>query len=506
MMRYILLLLLFLSSHSAITAQDKRDYIWLFGDDQDPGPDVRAFQFDFNKERFKPELRTMGFNFGQNNVSICDKEGNLLIFTNGCAIANREYEIMQNGEGINDGDFFQDAWFNGSCFLGYPGGQDVMLLPDPGYDQGYYLIHKRLDKIAEFTYDIKSLTYSYIDLALDGGLGGVTEKNVDFYTIDRFLWGYLTAIQHENGVDWWIINPGQDDSFYVFLLDENGISLHERIPIDHNFTPNNSTASGEAKISPDGTQYALFNLHDGLLLYDFDRSNGNLTNQRKIVFPEPSQIDFGICEWSSNSEFLYIGSGDSIWQVEVAYEELKDGQVFIAEYNGVKDPFSTRFNTSTLGPDCRIYIRPGSSSYSFHVIHYPNKKGKACTLVQQGIKLPEVSSTGSFPNVPRFRVDEEEKCDPSISSIFGEEVWWRRDLIAFPNPASRQVRLETDEHLKGDVYVMDMKGALLSHISNFVSGDCLDISHLPAAPYSVEFVPEDHSERIIYTEKVVKVD
>lgn len=62
-------------------------------------------------------------------------------------------------------------------------------------------------------------------------------------------------------------------------------------------------------------------------------------------------------------------------------------------------------------------------------------------FAQNGIQLPNTNG-GGLPNFPRFRVDDEEKCDPIISSVFGQAVYYRRDLKAYPNPTSGPLMLE----------------------------------------------------------------
>ena len=498
-----LTVLLILLNTTVVFSQDKRDYQWFFGSNQAEYPEFRAFQFDFNTVPFKPALRDRGLRFDQNNTSLCDKNGNLLLYSNGCAIANRDHEVMMNGDSINVGEFLEDFWSDGVCGIGYPGHQDMLTLEDPGYEDGYYVIHKRLDRHSDGKFHVLSLSYSYVDMALADGLGGVTEKNVDFYTSDKFLWSYLSALYQPNGKDWWIVNPGADNKFYFFALDDSGIQLSHTQDAEHEFHPFNASASGNARFSPDGLKYAYFNQYDGLLLYDFSRSTGELSNMRKINFPEPDGAKFATCEWSPNSEYIYLATGDSLWQVEVGYEDLKEGREFIAEYNGVKDPFSTRFFTSALGPDCRIYIRPGSSTYSFHVIHQPDKKGIACNFVQQGLKLPEVSSTGSFPNYPRFRVDAEDKCDPTLLSVLGEEVFWRQDLIIYPNPASAFITIEATTDSSGDLYIIDPSGKIVSHHKEVETMDCINVSLLSAGTYIVEFIPSENSEKVVYTYQLI---
>ena len=493
----------------ALQAQDRRDYQWIMGVDQQVGPEFKSYMFDFNNRPITPELRDKGLGFDQNNVSISDREGRLLFYSNGCAIANRDHEIMENGEGINAGEFFDDFWFGGSCAIGYPGFQDILILEDPAIEKGYYVIHKRFERKNENSFDILNLTYSYVDLSVNSGLGVVVEKNIDFHTLESFLSSYLTAINKPNGEDWWVVNPGLDNKYYFFSIDNEGLQFSHTCDTDHLFNDRYSSAGGNAKFSPDGKYYAYFSEFDGLLLYNFDRELGTLSDLRKLPVKVDDNVSFATCEWSSDSRFLYLATSDSLWQVEVAYDNLEDGRVFIAEHNGVLDPISTRFFTSTLGPDCRIYIRPGSSTNSFHVINHPNEKGVACDLVQQGIRLPVTSEVGSFPNFPRFRVDEEDKCDPSLVSAFGEVVYYRRDLITYPNPVRDNLTIELPEGIgDGHIYVLDMQGQMVhsQEVSVLKGSLQMSMAQLPVGMYSVEYVPRENKERVVYTNRVTRVD
>ena len=315
--------------------------------------------------------------------------------------------------------------------------------------------------------------------------------------------GYCTAI----GVDWWIIFPDEIKGYHIYLLDDTGFhyeGLQSVGPDYHRF----ASAAGDAKFSPDGKSYAYFNEFDGLQLYDFERESGALNFRGHIDLIDTVNWWFATCEWSPSSQFLYLIKSDSIWQLDTQIEPLEDGLEFIAAHNGVIDPLSTRFFLSALGPDCRICIRPGSGSYSFHVIHKPDEKGVACDLQQQGIRLPQISSTGGFPNFPRFRVDEEDKCDPSIVSAFGEVVYYRRDLITFPNPVQDYLTIELPENTgDGYLYVLDMQGQVVysQEVSILTGSLQLSMSHLPSGIYNVEYVPRDNKARVVYTSQVSKV-
>ncbi len=412
----------------------KQDYVWLFGKDQisaDPG--VQASQFNFNNFPFEPEIRNGGLEFGTNNSSICDSDGNLLLYSNGCAIANGSHEVVLNGDSINYGVFFQELWLD-DCGNGYSGIQDLIWLNDPGNDHGFFLIHKTIefDQQQDPATFRNLLKYSYVDLTLNNGKGEVVQKNVVFHE-ELILGSFLTAINHENGRDWWIIQPTVNGNNYlVFLLTDQGINLVNKQSIGPSFLPIWTSSSGTAKFSPDGNSYAIHSGYNGLFLFDFDRTTGVLSNYRGL---SPSYIpdvaEFSSVEFSPNSRFLYLCHADTLRQVDTWENDLSDGVLFIDSWNGLSDPNPGFFNVSALGPDCRIYIRMFSSTNSFHVIHEPDMKGLACDFEQQAIQLPLISAAGSFPNHPRWRVDEIDKCDTSLVSMFNEPVYYTRDLTIF---------------------------------------------------------------------------
>lgn len=71
--------------------------------------------------------------------------------------------------------------------------------------------------------------------------------------------------------------PITDDSIIVtFLIDEEGIQRYPDQYAHQFFERDKSSTSCTAKFSPDGTQYAIYNETDGLLIYNFDRSTGTL--------------------------------------------------------------------------------------------------------------------------------------------------------------------------------------------------------------------------------------
>jgi hypothetical protein len=144
---------------------------------------------------------------------------------------------------------------------------------------------------------------------------------------------------------------------------------------------------------------------------------------------------------------------------------------------------------------------------TYHVINKPDELGAACDFVQNGIVMPYYNG-GSMPNFPRFRVDEVEKCDPTIVSVFGDYVWYRREIKVWPNPSSGLFNIELPDGGAGKLVVTNINGQVLfeKDVSNIIKDERIDITKYPVGRYNIEFYPESKSkERVFYGGQVVKV-
>jgi len=488
----------------------KQDYVWLFGVDEMSFPDETGYLFDFNNPPMQVQEHDNNIGIGSANASICDEEGNLLFYMNGCAVMNREFEMMPDGDSLG-----YDIWwevFNKNCDRGIGGFQDHLVLSDPMNSDRYYVLHKPQLFNGFSEIDSVPIWYSTVDMNADGGLGDVIEKNMILDGSRIFLRSYLTAINHANGYDWWVVQAPIDDSvFYTYKLSIDGNNLTHIQPSGHLMTNNRTSSSGTAKFSPDGSKYAWYNYYDQLHIYDFDRLTGLFSNHQQIdVISDPDYYDllFSSLEWSPSGRFIYTSSRDVLYQVDLWEDNIQeDGVRLIDIYNGTQDPFSTTFFLMAQAPDCKIYMCPTSGTRSYHVIHRPDELGTDCNFVQNGLRLPQSSNFGGMPNFPRFRVDEEDKCDPTLTSVFGDEVYYRRDLMVYPSPSDGRYTVEVPSDVTaGRLRVLTVDGQQVYETS--ITGPTLsidiDITDMPVGQYHVELYPERSTDRVFYGSSVVK--
>lgn len=506
-LQYISAFIILVTPLPGLLSQIRGDYVWVAGSEKNYG-DIGGYNghlMDFRTDSLQVIYNNIPMGISRCKASICDESGVMLFYTNGRGVMNAKHEIISNVVDINDNSWTRRYWPN--PYSGFPGDQDALILPDPKLNGGYYLIHK-LPVYNPPAKDSIEIRNSYIQHDWAKNESEITIKNDKFYPKNDLLFSYLTAIRHSNQKDWWVLQPTIGNQITTFLIDDEGIKFIGNQAANHIFTREKSSASGTAKFSPDGTKYAIYNETDNLLLYDFDRNSGLLTFKERIVPIDTSgQGIFCSVEWSPNGRYIYTATQNWLHQIDTKAPDPDKRIVLIDTYNGTLDPFTTTFFLMAQGPDCKIYMSPANGSYSLHVINKPDEHGKACDFVQNGIKLPN-SNGGSLPNFPRFRVDEKEKCNPGITSLFGEQVYYRKALHVYPNPSNGLFHFKDFSHSSAcHLYVSDIHGneVYKALIPAGQSPASVDISHMPAGRYNIEIYPSENKEKVFFGVQVVKM-
>ncbi|MDX1913456.1 MAG: hypothetical protein SFV22_18315, partial [Saprospiraceae bacterium] len=215
---------IFLSVLPLLSFAQKHDYVWIVGDNNSLTDSTRGgsvINFDSSPPNVYYNYREL--NMFSSNSSVCNINGILQFYSNGCDVAGIDDTLLENGEDINPGTAHQIKCDQEND--GYAGGyQSMLTLPLPEDSNVYYLFHKRVS-ITFNPVEVKTdrLFYSRIDMSQNFGRGSVMEKNVSVMSGD-ISYGELTAVKHANGKDWWLVTPKRNSNeFYIFRFTKEGI-------------------------------------------------------------------------------------------------------------------------------------------------------------------------------------------------------------------------------------------------------------------------------------------
>jgi len=338
--------------------------IWYFG--------VNA-GLDFNSGSPVP-LTNGQVNSSEGSASIADNSGNLLFYTDGIDIWNRNHVPMPNGSGL----------------LGnWDATQAGVIVQKPGSTNLYYVF--AVDDGA----GPDGITYSEVDMNLALGLGNVTAtKNVLLTTPSTEK---LTAVRHCNKKDIWIItHDWNSDAFRTFLFTSTGINP---VPILSNVgavhTGPDWNTNGYLKASPDGSKLALAVCHGMNIfeLFDFNNSTGVVSNVVPLSSVASTYGAYGV-EFSPDGTKLY---GTTILPGRLLQFDLCAGSASaINNSRVIIDSTIFWLGALQLGPDKKIYVSRYADSIG--VINFPNIAGIGCNYIEASVFLNGGSGVLGLPN------------------------------------------------------------------------------------------------------------
>lgn len=398
-MRYLILTsILLLSAH--LSAQ-KYDYIWRHGYNSPFWPNNTHFFIDFNT--FPPTIKPT--EIGESiyvtsaGTVVSDKEGVFSWFSDECSIFNKSGQTMQGGQVLNPGPIFDHYCKPGGG--GYPMRHGMFALPDKGNQ--YTVFHQRSESqvLGCLHPDLLS---TQVDMSQNNGYGAVINANKQFF---RNCLLTLSANQHANGRDWWLLVAStQVDTFYRFLfIPGQGVQGPWKQHIE-NPAKGSLGGGGWSEFSADGRQYLNHSGISGISVYDFDRCTGLLSNLRYISAPPGGDDLYVSAVFSPNGRFVYA-CVDEVFRVEqfdLWASDIEASRTLLATWEGEKDAqFQTPigFTDFQHGPDGKLYIWSGTRY--MHVINYPDRLGAECGFRRKAINLPGTAWAASF-YYPHYRL------------------------------------------------------------------------------------------------------
>ena len=361
---------------SLISYSQKEGNIWYFGN--------RA-GLDFNNCNGAPTALTEGImEQTEGCSSIADSLGNLLFYTDGTGVWNRNHVIMPNGFGLM-GDFSST--------------QSALIVQKPGSNTIYYIFTTPAE-VQDF--GNIGFRYSVVDMTLDGGLGDVIASGKNTM-LHHPAPEKVTAVRHANGCDIWVISHlFGTNNFHAYLVTNMGVthtpvvssagSIHTVNQVTNPPRIQYKNAIGQLKVSSDGSKLAAAILFDGIIeLFDFNNLTGLVYNPISFLgLPSAYGVEF-----SPDGTKLYgslITSGQIYqWDVMAGLPlDIINSRTLVAS--------SSKTSSLQLATDGKIYVAKINSNY-IGAINNPNVAGTACNYVDNAVFLNGKQSRAGLPNI-----------------------------------------------------------------------------------------------------------
>lgn len=334
--------------------------------------------------------------------SFSDKDGNLLFYSDGTKVWDRNHDVMPGGNSLlGDSSSTQSA----------------MIIPKPGSQTAYYIF-----TVGARSSENSGFHYYTIDISQNYGNGAVVSGPIDLNEGQAEFWSEKVAAVRSTECDaYWVVSFVQNQ-FVAYEVTETGVS-NSPVKSDAGYFAND--VRGYLKISPDGTKLAVAHTADELLaLYDFNATTGVISNMKELPLNEPANKPYGV-EFSSNGEKLYVhGYNDFFDSQNPAQNDIAENHTSIlyqfdaslttqAEIIASKVRLDERHmyrGALQLGPDHKIYRTLARSYFIGNsylgVIEFPNENGKDASYVHNAVSLGTKKATQGLP--------------PFIASIFSE--------------------------------------------------------------------------------------
>ncbi len=256
---------------------------WVFG---------QGAKINFNSSTPSVSALTT-INAGEGSSSISDSNGNLLFYTDGIRVWDRNNNQMPNGFGLLGNSSSTHSALIVPCNCGK-----------------YYIF---TTDAAENNYN-NGLRYSVVDMAANGNLGDVVPASKNTLLMMRAS-EKIAGISDGNGGFWVVAHHMGDNLFISYhILAGSNCALNPQgtgiiSAVGSTFTGGAGYGQGQMKISPDGTRLAVAGLNpvptSFLELFQFDTTTGIVSNLANSTVRDTSPNGFYGVEFSLDSKALY---------------------------------------------------------------------------------------------------------------------------------------------------------------------------------------------------------
>jgi hypothetical protein len=387
------------------------------------------------------------------SASVSDDNGQLLFYTDGINVWDKNNVAMPNGNGLYGYSDLENSQ------------QTVVIVPKPGNPNIYYIFTLgAIGYVSSGTSPVGrgGMHYSVVDMSLNGGNGDVVPnlKNVilkdqagnpidypfdynatntnPFFISEK---SRITTSLHASGQQIWVsiiadfyYNFQHTRWFYNYLVSQNGIGMvADGISPEptassqlaaSNYTENNPFHA-VMKVSPNG-QF-LCDAEDIVNLYNYNNQNGTISFNNTIYDSNLGgngghSLGYGL-EFSPNSQLIYFTDNpDGIQQSGRGTNKISSkNYVTLFQYHIQRQYLEAIYNYPAVSPGDAITPIPSEAPYGIQlsmdnkiyvcalgymhqymnylgVINSPNTQGIGCNFVPTGLQLlPNTANDCTLP-------------------------------------------------------------------------------------------------------------
>lgn len=463
------------------------DNNWVFGD-----------SVFLNFEMDDPESGISSIITNEACASISDSIGNLLFYTNGELVWNRNHEIMENGEDLEIGGILSPF---GSSLT-----QGVIIVPKPDFNNIFYVFQIQAGLI-------NGLDFTTVDMSLNDGLGDILEKNIHFFDIK--IQEKMQFVKHGNGRDWWLLVRRFDTitaelrniDFVKFLITPDGIEGPLFQHIGPEYDEDFDTGWGQMVFSPDGSKL-LFPRQSELNIFDFDRCTGELSNCIRVQNLDMSAYG---CSFSPDGTKIYVNGAceKKLFQFCLSCDGEPIDSTKELVYDGPTGNYCQ--GQQLLGPDGKIYLVTAYNvlpndifnvkNQNLSVINNPNELYPFCDFDTNTVSLGTRRVIFGLPNMPNYNLGPlaGSECDTLGTAInnFNEE----NKLTIYPNPVNDNLTLHSSNNSELIYNIQTIQGQKILN-GKFVKQENIYFKNYPAGIYLVEI--KDETGKLLQFKKIVK--
>ncbi|MFN3405199.1 MAG: PKD domain-containing protein [Cytophagaceae bacterium] len=319
---------------------------------------------------------------GEGVASISDNSGNLLFYTDGVTVYNRNHVAMPNGSGLS----------------GHASSaQSAIIIPKPGSSTNYFII------TAPLTNTTTGIRYNEVNMTLNGGLGDIIagQKNLALAPGAVRMMEAIAAVPHSNGTDFWIIahDGAGSNTFRVYRATSAGISLSSSVNVGYTI-PAGGSDIGMLKANSCYTKLAIaYHSSEVVDILNFNNTTGNISAPVSVTNFGAGDGVYGL-EFSPNGNYLYVTGlyNKILYQYNITSgvaATINASRVVL----GYGHADANRLAALQLGPDGKIYAanhswgpynaNPSSVTY-VGVINNPNNAGAAAGWTNNAIAVPSI--------------------------------------------------------------------------------------------------------------------